>query len=209
MPGCADERPSRSGRYRRSGLPAAARGGSEVGRLSRVMSPRFLSVLLLPMLVVGCGGGGDKTSSNAPAPKSSSTVTQNPPAAAEPKTGAEVVAVLKAAGLPLTLTVDYDENTDKNKLLGRPNGYLDKIAFADSRIKKADVFDDDLGSVELGGSVEVFENHERAQARADYITSVTKDTPALVEYDYVEGAVLLRLSKNFTPTQAKAYADAL
>lgn len=50
----------------------------------------------------------------------------------------------------MILTVDYDENTDENKLLGRPKGCLDKVAFADSRIKKADVLDDDLGSVELG-----------------------------------------------------------
>lgn len=173
------------------------------------MKPRFLTALLLPVLVAGCGGGSDKTSSNPAAPTSSPTVAQSPSVAEEPKTGAEVVAALKAAGLPVTLTVDYDENTDENKLLGRPNGYLDKVAFADSRINKADVLDDDLGSVELGGSVEVFENHERAQARADYITSVTKDTPALVEYDYVKGPVLLRLSQQLTPTQAKAYEAAL
>lgn len=48
-----------------------------------------------------------------------------------------------------------------------------------------------------------------AQRRADYIQTIGKNLPTLVEYDYVLGPVLLRLSKGLTPDQAQAYKDTL
>ena len=46
----------------------------------------------------------------------------------------------------------YTEDDDPNKLLGRPNGYTSKIAFADSRISKADIegAEEDAMSAEIG-----------------------------------------------------------
>ncbi|MFB7359422.1 hypothetical protein [Streptomyces gardneri] len=97
------------------------------------------------------------------------------------------------------------EDNDPNNLLGRPNQYTSKITFTDARIKAGDVTDADPGSVELGGSIEVFTTAADAQARADYIRKVTKGTPMLVEYDYVSGPVLVRVSRYLTPTQAAGY----
>jgi hypothetical protein len=175
------------------------------------------SVALASLLsVTACGGGGSEADDpTVAAPPAASNHAEPPspmpvqPEADEPKTGAEVVAVLAAAGIPVKLTVDYDETTDPNKQLGRPNGYLDKVAFVDSRIAVADVADDAAGSVELGGGVELFASQEEAQKRADYIKSVTAGMPALTEYGYVKGGVLLRLSRQLTPTQAKEYEAAL
>jgi hypothetical protein len=98
--------------------------------------------------------------------------------------------------------------SDGNHLLGRPNQYTSKIDFTDSRIKAADVADSSKGSVDLGGSIEVFADPTDAQARAKYIQAVTKSMPALAEYDYVHSTVLVRVSHYLTPAQAGQYKTA-
>ena len=173
------------------------------------------TLLALVLLTTACGGGGTETAvppvqeSTAPAASSAAPTEPTEAPAAEPVTGADVVKKLAAAGLSVALTVDYDETTDPNKQLGRPNGCIDKVAFTDSRIKPDDVLDSDEGSVELGGGVEVFASEKEAQTRADFIKSVTAGTPALTEYGYVKGGVLLRLSRQLTPSQAAEYEAAL
>ncbi|MET8517746.1 hypothetical protein [Streptomyces sp. NPDC005077] len=47
-----------------------------------------------------------------------------------------------------------------------------------------------------------------AKARATYIQTVTKGMPALAEYDYPVGAVVVRVSRYLTPTQAGEYETA-
>ena len=59
--------------------------------------------------------------------------------------------------------------TDPNRLLGRPNGYTSKIAFADSRISKTDTDGTQKNAIERGGSIEVFPDAELAMGRAEYI----------------------------------------
>jgi hypothetical protein len=174
-----------------------------------------LHAVILAALVAtasACGGSGSGqglTEQLVPAPSESLPATSTPTPVEEPITGAEVVEALAAAGLPVTLTIDYDETTDPNKQLGRRNGYVDKVAFTDARIKPEAVIDSTAGSVELGGGVEVFSSQQEAQTRADYIQSVTAGSPALTEYGYVKDGVLLRLSQQLTPTQAAAYETAL
>lgn len=168
----------------------------------------------LSVALTACGGGSpddqnDPTLAAPPAATQDAPEPSPSPLAEEPTDGAAVVDLLAAAGLPVKLTVDYDESTDPNKQLGRPNGYQDKVAFVDARIDAAAVIDDDEGSVELGGSVEVFATEAEAQRRADYIKTVTAGTPALTEYGYVSGGILLRLSQQLTPKQAKEYEAAL
>ncbi|HEX9988455.1 MAG TPA: hypothetical protein VGE45_08265 [Chloroflexia bacterium] len=60
-------------------------------------------------------------------------------------------------------------------------------------------------NVSDGGGIEIFPDAERAKARFDYIQEFGKSLPILVEYGYLNGPVLLRLSKELTPTQAKEY----
>lgn len=113
------------------------------------------------------------------------------------KDATAIIADLSARGVPAKLGTVYDENTDPNKLLGRPNGYLSKAEFTDSR-----------GKADKAGSVEVFEDAADAEARAEYIQALGK-TPMLAEYTYVKGNVVVRVDKDMAPSGAKAYEDAL
>ncbi|MGV4980967.1 hypothetical protein ACVB8X_29570 [Streptomyces sp. NRAIS4] len=111
---------------------------------------------------------------------------------------------VKAAKLSGTVTAE----NDPNRLLGRPGQYTSKVTFTDSRIKTSDVEGTKQGDVERGGAVEVFAGSSDAQSRAKYIQAVTKSMPALAEYDYVHGTVLVRVSHDLTPKQAAAYKTA-
>jgi hypothetical protein len=107
------------------------------------------------------------------------------------------------------LVKTYTAEDDPNHLLGRPNGYSSKTAFADSRVKAEDVEYTQSDAVERGGSVEVFADEAGAKARMDFIQSATKGMPALGEYDFVKGPVLVRVSRFLTPEQSKEYEVAL
>ncbi|MGV9775385.1 hypothetical protein [Streptosporangium sp. NPDC003464] len=121
---------------------------------------------------------------------------------------AGVVKALSQQGLPVTLTVTYTADNDPNKLLGRPNGYVSKASFTDQRVDTSKVIGKE-GDVDLGGSVEVFEDTGQAEQRADYIQEIGKKMPMLGEYDYVAGPVLVRVSKELTPRDAQAFEAAL
>lgn len=130
----------------------------------------------------------------------------------QPPTAEQVVAGLAKAVPTAKLSVVFTADTDPNHQLGRPNGYLSKAAFTDSRIdlKHPSVYVDTTpGAVDLGGSVEVFPDAQGAQARAKYIGGLTAAMPMLTEYEYVSGPVLLRLGKSLTPTQAGEYQKVL
>ena len=99
--------------------------------------------------------------------------------------------------------VEYDESTDTNGLLGRPGQYTSKINFAITTIEQKDENDP------KGGSIEVFSTQEDAAARRDYIQEIGKKMPALAEYDYVNGCVLLRVNFDVLPSDEKVYEDAL
>ncbi|MER6075858.1 hypothetical protein ABT187_45345 [Streptomyces sp. NPDC001817] len=93
-------------------------------------------------------------------------------------------------------------------MLGRPGQYSSKVTFTDARIKASDLEFTKPGDVERGGALEVFGDAAGAKARAAYIQAVTKSMPALAEYDYVHGTVLVRVSHYLTPVQAAAYKTA-
>ncbi|MET8643025.1 hypothetical protein ABZX69_14415 [Streptomyces sp. NPDC004074] len=97
---------------------------------------------------------------------------------------------------------------DPNHLLGRASQYTSKITFTDSRISAADVDGTGKRDIERGGAIEVFADPADAKARADYIQGFAKSTPTVAEYDYVHGAVLVRVSRDLTPAQAAAYKTA-
>ena len=98
--------------------------------------------------------------------------------------------------------------TDPNRLLGRPNGYTSKIAFADSRISKTDTDGTQKDAIERGGSIEVFPDAELAIGRAEYTQGVLKDSGLGAEYDYLRGPVL-RVTGNLSPSKAPDYEVAL
>jgi len=97
---------------------------------------------------------------------------------------------------------------DPNHLLGRPGQYTSAALFTDDRVQ-ADQRNPDPTSLDNGGKVEAFATADDAQKRRDYVEQIAKATPLAVEYDYVAGAALVRVSKAVTPAQAVQYQAAL
>lgn len=118
-----------------------------------------------------------------------------------PLSASQYIEKLKESGHPIGLVVDYTAETDPNELLGRPNQYTSKSNFADTTIEQLDPTDPD------GGSVEVFKTKKDAENRKKYIDSIGESMPMLTEYNYINGTVLLRLSKSLTPDQAEKYKE--
>lgn len=118
-------------------------------------------------------------------------------------TAEEIVNVFVESGLPITKIIVYDEETDENELLGRPNQYTSKVNFADDR---AEQFDIEVNPV--GGSVEVFNNKDDAKARHDYLDGIGKSSSLFAQYLYLYDNVLLRIDYNLTPSQAEQYEKA-
>lgn len=171
---------------------------------------RRVAATVLAVALAGCGGGSEEVA--APAASTASSLGAPPVAtttsAAETEveaTPAGVLAALQEAGLPVTLVVQYDESTDPNKLLGRPAGYEAKSAFADSRLKPDPSLDKD--AIERGGSIEIFTTAEGATKRKEFIAAI--GAPLANEYDYTNGRVLVRVTGDLPPSQAKEYETAL
>lgn len=139
-----------------------------------------------------------------------STVGAGVAAATSVPSAKVVIQDLIKAGLPAKITIVYTAASDPNHLLGRPNGYASKASFSDRRVSSSDTSGETKGSVDFGGSVEVYPNASEAKSRAAYIQSVLKAEPMLgTEYDYRNGPVLLRVSQYLTASEARAYKVAL
>jgi hypothetical protein len=152
---------------------------------------------VLAVALMGCQG------KPATVPSPAKTVEASPSARTEsqPKsrlTSDEIVAAFKTAGLPIGKVEVYDAETDTNKLLGRPGQYVAKFNFADTRLEQPE---GDLA----GGSVESFSTEKDLNNRAQYIKSIGESMPLLVEYEYTNGFMLLRLRGGLTPKQAEEY----
>ncbi|MEV7179375.1 hypothetical protein [Kitasatospora sp. NPDC093679] len=131
-----------------------------------------------------------------------------PAKAAPPKDATAALAALTAAVGSAKQGQVVTEVNDPNHLMGRPGQYTSKVTFTDSRIQTSDVDGLDPTDVERGGAVEVFATPEDAKKRADYIQAIVKSLPAMLEYDYVHGSAVVRVSKFLTPSQAGEYDKA-
>lgn len=152
--------------------------------------------------VAGCSSGDTKPDA---APTKSHTA---------PKAATKLDAATALNDIAATVTTAKKSGTvtaanDPNHLLGRPSQYTSKVTFADSRVAAADRAGHKAGDVELGGAIEVFRNAADAAARAKHIQAVTKGMPVLGEYDYVQGAAVIRVSRYLTPQQAGQYKAAV
>jgi endonuclease YncB( thermonuclease family) len=127
-----------------------------------------------------------------------------------PPTAEQVVRQLGDHVRTSNLVTVVDAASDPNKLLGRPNGYLSKAVFADSRIDSDALLGAAGDGMEQGGSVEVFADEDGATARRTYIQEIGKRLPIVAgEYDFQNGPILLRASRQLTPPQAAEYSSAL
>jgi len=104
----------------------------------------------------------------------------------------------------------FDEKTDPNNQLGRPNQYIDKVSWpdplVDPKFESDGYYDSDIDSTDyVGGTIEQFRNTADLNRRYNYIKNITLHMPTLNQYMYKKGLFLMRLDKEFTPTQAKEY----
>lgn len=99
--------------------------------------------------------------------------------------------------------------SDPNKLLGRPGGYIGKATFTDTRVPKTDRTGEN-DSIDDGGGIEVFADTAGANARKKTIDAALQGAGGVlgVEYSYVSGRALLRISGKLTPDVAKEYEAA-
>ncbi|WP_165486343.1 hypothetical protein [Frankia sp. Cppng1_Ct_nod] len=180
-------------------------------------------VLLCTLLVAACSSSGTPSAGTAVSPAAGSVpgVGQsgiNPPTGSQVApapagtpgalSASELVTQLRDSGLPVTPTIVYTTTTDSEHLLGRPGGYISKAAFVDGRVSRDGLPDTSAGSVWLGGSVEVFRTPADAQQRQRFLTSQGSD-PAKIEYTYVRGPVLLRVSHKLDVSYADGYGKIL
>lgn len=165
------------------------------------------AIVLAAGVVTACSS---QPAATAPAAVSAAAAADTTTTAeAKPKTAEEITQALAQRIPSLTLTKAFTEADDPNHLLGRPNGYTSKTAFADSRVPEAEVEFAKPTDTERGGGVETFADEAGAKARMDKIQGIGKEMSTLAEYDYQVGGVLLRVSKILTPEQAKEYETAL
>lgn len=165
---------------------------------------KIVLLTLFLTIVAGCG-----ETAQAPASTPTTQPTQATPASTTVKatlSAEQIVKALQARGLPIGAFTVYTAETDLNHLLGRPGQYISKASFKDTRIVSQTT---DFG-VSDGGSVETFATAKDAQGRFAYLQSLSTSGNALfAEYEYIEGLVVLRVSSQLTPDQAKAYDTAL
>jgi hypothetical protein len=91
----------------------------------------------------------------------------------------------------VTPSVVYTADTDPNRLLGCPGGYLSKASFTDARTSSPGVAGDPVGT-----------------NRMAYLQGIIKSNPMFGEYDYTTGPSLIRVSRLLTPQQAGDYQSA-
>jgi hypothetical protein len=136
----------------------------------------ILTTLAVAALLIGC---------STPPPKPMPTASQ-------------LAASLESSGLPVTSVVVYTEDTDPNHLLGRPNQYVGKLSWQDSRVPE--------GS--RPATIEVFAKVEYLRDRHKYLTDIAQASP-LLGGTYVfpdePHLALLRVPYGLTPEQADAY----
>lgn len=114
----------------------------------------------------------------------------------------KVIDTFAEEGIDLLDWTFFDEETDPNKMLGRPGQYVEKVIFWDSRTG-------DPERTDAIGTVEVFKSEKDLGRRMDYVERIGQKMPMLLQYQFKHKKMLLRLDKKLTPTQAKEYEKAL
>lgn len=147
--------------------------------------------LFLCLLLTGCSQSA-QTENNTQLNQTKST-------ASEKLTADQVINAFSSAKLPLNNLVVYKAETDPNKLLGRPNQYIERVRWGDEAKEPAI----------KTHSIEIFRSAGDLETRKKYVDSVTNSLPELNEYSYAYKNVLLRLHHSLPPEVAGEYEKVL
>jgi hypothetical protein len=143
------------------------------------------------------------SSASAASPSASASATAENPKKAEIRaklfataTAQAFLAAIKGKDSELGITdlQAVTEDSDPNKLLGRPGQYTHKFTW------KARGED---------GTIEVFPTVEAAKARAEYVRKIGESSPMLLQYVYLNEPrmTVLRVGHKLKPSEAKAWED--
>jgi len=178
-------------------------------------------IFLAALIIAGCSSGG---SNGAAAPSTTTTTTVTTTTTAQPTQGSaaqfnpqlvrNIVLAFKRAGLPVAEYRCYTEEDDPNKLLGRPNAYVQKCNWHDRRLDDLtpEITRKEGPDTSIGGSIELFDTPGLAMQRQAYVQAMhgAAAGPLGAEWDWLvpEGSnLLLRVSGDLTKKQAMAYRD--
>jgi len=158
---------------------------------------------LIPIVVCGlvaCKGTDSKPEPAAETSAGKAVPTKPAPtphpapsnATVRPLTADDITKALEGNGLGASKVIVYDENTDPNKLLGRPGQYTVKVNWT--------VAGDEA-------SIEVFPDMGAAKDRAAYVDRIGKAAPMLLQYVYTNAQRLavLRLPRALAPSKANEW----
>ena len=95
-------------------------------------------------------------------------------------TAEDIIKLMKEKNNNIGKIVVYNEETDLNNLLGRPNQYTSKIQFADNRLDQSYVEENDA----KGGTIEVFNSKKDLENRKSYIETVSASASVFAQYIY-------------------------
>ena len=118
-----------------------------------------------------------------------------------------IVEHFYSAGIPISDSLIFTEETDPNGLLGRPGQYFSKLSWRDGRAQGIGVSSDRL-SVDTGGSVELFRSVADRELRQEYLYGFA-ELSMISEHTFGHGTVIVRVSQRLTAAQAAEYERAL
>lgn len=182
-----------------------------------ILAPRAVWLALLSLIaLIGCTPVEETPppSPTATATGTPATPTGSPTAGATGKkapAAEQVMEHLKKAGLPIGRTDVYNVDNDPHRLLGRPDSYIGKTVFHDTRYPlKPNAQDQLIEWQNWGGTLEIYEEEADIELAKKKIKAQQERIGSLPpEYQFVKGLVFLRLGHVLTPAQAKEYEAAL
>lgn len=163
-----------------------------------------MTVALALALCVACGSSEQKQAESSTASPAGSTSTTTTEVQLQPATAESVAEAIGASIPEVTEVIEITEDNDPNNLIGRPNGYVAASVLVDSRLPRCT----DPGT-DCGATIEQWPDEAAAQKRSDYIQAMLESMPMLgQEWNTVNGGLLLRVSGELKPSEAKAYETA-
>ena len=156
---------------------------------------KCLALLLAMTFTMGISACGNQSNTT-----STTTSNQEEKIDISKMSDEDIINKFIEAGFPISKVIVYNEETDTNGRLGRPNQYIQKTNFADSRYNQPDIENNPIG-----GTIEIFNNAEDAQARKDYLDNAFKILSETPDYMYLRDKMLFRIHDELTPTHAKEY----
>jgi len=166
----------------------------------RLFKPSLAIVL---MLCVACGAPEQKQPDSSGTSVVGTTTTVGT-AQPRPATAQGVAESIQATIPEAIELIELNENNDPNNLIGRPNGYIAANVLVDSRLPRCETPGADCGAM-----IEQWSDQASAQERSDYIQSMLREMPMLgQEWNTVNGGLLLRVTGELKPSEAKQYETA-